>query len=131
MLRSRQRLGDNPRDYDGTFSGLDDEYASPNGVYADSDVDSARLSAENPEAKVRFEPWKIRPPPPPPHWHWKDKDAAEKAVSSGAGTDQKKETSEEFRFEDFEIPGAHPWTYKIDDKGVFQVYVDEQGWCLF
>ncbi|GLB38642.1 putative metallo-dependent hydrolases superfamily, adenosine and AMP deaminases family protein [Lyophyllum shimeji] len=103
MARSLQRLGDNPKDYDGhQFS-----------VHHDLGL--------GPEAPPQFEPWKIYPPPPPPHWHWKGKDnvvSTDGVPVAGTG---------EFRFEECHIPGPHPWTFKIDDKGVFQVYDDKEG----
>ncbi|KAG6915896.1 hypothetical protein DXG01_009363 [Tephrocybe rancida] len=98
MAKSLQRLGDNPKDYDGHQPSID--------------KDLHRTSAPPDE------PWKIYPPPPPPHWHWTDRDK----VQSVDGT----MTSTEFRFEDCEIPGSHPWTFRIDDQGVFQVYDDKK-----
>lgn len=94
MAKSLQCLGDNPKDYDG--------HAQPG--------DPKNL------ASAQFEHWKIYPPPPPPHWHWKDKD---NVVISSDGIKKC-----DFQFEDCHIPGSHPWTFEIDDKGVFQVYDD-------
>ncbi|KAF8895649.1 hypothetical protein BD779DRAFT_1467019 [Infundibulicybe gibba] len=110
MLKSRQRLGDNPKDYDGNFRGFDDERADVSGVRPDADYAANQPSSNN------FTPWKIYPRPPPPHWHWTDK---EKVVSSDG---HQKESQDEFRFEDCAIPDAHPWSFEIDEKGVFQVY---------
>ena len=114
MLRSRQRLGDNPRDHDGRFQGLDDNLADVSGVRPDGDY-----TTNNPPPSP-FKPWKIYPKPPPPHWHWTDK---EKAIH----TDGAQKSDEEFLFEDCDIPGAHSYSFKIDDKGVFQVYEDVNG----
>ncbi|CAK5277411.1 unnamed protein product [Mycena citricolor] len=96
ILKSRQRLGDDPRHYDGSFPGLDDMHADP---------------------PARPEPWKIYPKPPPPHWHWTDT----AVVSTDGQSDPK---GDNFRFEDSTIPGSHPYTFQIDEKGVIQVYGD-------
>ncbi|KAF8073956.1 AMP deaminase [Lyophyllum atratum] len=103
MAKSLQRLGDNPKDHDGHQPSVDQE------LRAISDAPTSQ-----------FEPWNIYPPPPPPHWHWTDE---EKFVSND-GTPGTR--SGEFRFEECHIPGAHPWTFKLDDKGVYQVYDDKK-----
>ncbi|KAF8885708.1 hypothetical protein CPB84DRAFT_1816803 [Gymnopilus junonius] len=109
MLKSRQRLGDDPRDYDGLFTALPDEHADVSGVRPDIHIP---LHTENVSVRSQensFEPWNIYPKPPPPHWHWKDK-----TLLSG---------DDEFRFEDCAIPGEHEgWSFGIDVKGVFQIY---------
>ncbi|KAG6901013.1 hypothetical protein C0995_002377 [Termitomyces sp. Mi166 len=99
MAKSLQRLGDNPKDYDGDQPSIDKDldYVPPR----------------------HFEKWNISPPPPPPHWHWTD---TNKGPSSDGASDAK---STEFRFEESHIPGPHPWTFRIDEKGVFQVYDDK------
>lgn len=108
MLKSRQRLGDDPRDYDGEFEGIDEEHADVCGQRPDVDVVSNKPPAQEP-----FKPWKIYPKPPPPFWHWKSKEVlSHDDENSGDG----------FCFEDCEVPGPHPWNFMIDDKGVFQVY---------
>ncbi|KAG5645992.1 hypothetical protein DXG03_004593 [Asterophora parasitica] len=100
MCRSLQRLGDNPKDFDGHEPSIDKDLGEP--------------------GTNEFEPWKIYPRPPPPHWHWKEKD---KVVSSGeTGTAE----PDEFRFEDCHIPKAHGWTFRLDDTGVYQVYDDKR-----
>jgi len=113
MQRSKQRLGDNPKDYDGHFKGISEDIA---------DVSGVRPDAKNtpPPSTHNYEPWKIYPRPPPPHWHWADK----KAISADR---QHVQGDEEFQFEDYEIPGPHPWTFHLDDKGVYQVYDASQG----
>ena len=115
MFKSRQRLGDDPRHHDGHFSGLDDHLSDVSGVRPDANF------AENQPPSHSFKPWKIFPRPPPPHWHWSD---MQKVVSSD---DTSKASKDEFRFEECEIPGPHPWTYELDDRGVYQVYDDAQG----
>jgi AMP deaminase len=114
MFKSRQRLGDDPRHHDGHFPGLDDKRSDVSGVRPDANF------AENRPPIHLFKPWKIFPRPPPPHWHWTD---TEKVVSS----DGTKASKDEFLFEECEIPGPHPWTYELDDKGVYQVYDQAQG----
>jgi len=118
MRKSRQRLGDNPRDHDGRFPGLDDERADVSGARPDVDYE---MNAPPPSP---FKPWTIYPKPPPPRWHWTDKNDR---VVSPDGV-RKVDAEEEFVFEECEIPGGHPWCYEIDDKGVYQVYnKDGQG----
>ncbi|KAG6865121.1 hypothetical protein C0991_004962 [Blastosporella zonata] len=97
MTRSLQRLGDNPKDYDGHQPAIDKDL--------------------NQKPARQFEPWNIYPQPPPPHWHWTD----QSKVESVDGTTK----TPEFRFEDCEIPGSHPWTFRMDHEGVFQVYEDK------
>ncbi|KZP06449.1 AMP deaminase [Athelia psychrophila] len=109
MVKSRQRIGDNPKDHDGHFPGLDDHVADVSAARPDADFTTNRPSPSP------FEPWNIYPEPPPPHWHWKDKENVVNAEGLSHSPD-------EFRFEDCPIPDAHPWTFHIDDKGVFQVY---------
>lgn len=115
MIRSRQRLGDNPKDHDGHFPGLDDGIADVSGVRPDSDFKS-----NNPPPSP-FKPWRVYPPPPPPHWHWTDKEKVVSAEGNSARTDG------DFVFEDCAIPERHSWEFDIDDKGVFQVYENIQG----
>ncbi|TFK33050.1 AMP deaminase [Crucibulum laeve] len=116
MLKSCQRLGDDPRDHDGQFPGIDDEHAGVSCVKPSTDWHTNQPPREEENPK----PWKIYPKPPPPHWHWTDK---EQVVSSdGHHTDK-----DEFMFEDCEVPGSQDgWSFKIDDKGVFQVYEDKK-----
>ena len=118
MIKSLQRLGDDPRDYDGHFKPLGDDYADVSGVRPDVPTPSSWDDVES-QANA-FKPWNIYPKPPPPHWHWKDKE-----VVSQDGT---KNDDDDFDFAKCEIPGAHEgWTYSIDMKGVFQVFNDTKG----
>ncbi|KAM6494422.1 AMP deaminase [Amanita muscaria] len=113
MSKSNQRLGDNPKDYDGHFDGLSEHLADVSGARPDADF------AKNTPPSHHFHPWKIYPKPPPPHWHWVHKQAI--------NTDpQNDEDDGEFRFDTCEIPGPHSWTFHLDDKGVYQVYDDSQ-----
>ncbi|PFH49950.1 hypothetical protein AMATHDRAFT_146455 [Amanita thiersii Skay4041] len=114
MVKSKQRLGDNPQDYDGHFQGVSEDIA---------DVASVRPNADytkNSPPPHNFQPWNIYPKPPPPHWHWTDKQAVSTDGHYSRG-------DEGFNFEECDIPGSHPWTFKLDDKGIFQVYDNEEG----
>ncbi|KAF9448708.1 AMP deaminase [Macrolepiota fuliginosa MF-IS2] len=114
MLKSRQRLGDDPRDYDGEFEGVGDEHADVSGQKPDVDLATNRPTPHS------FNPWKIYPKPPPPAWHWKSKEVL--------SHDDDKTSGRGFRFEECEIPGSHSWNFRIDEKGVFQVYeADDEG----
>ncbi|KAI0369372.1 AMP deaminase [Pilatotrama ljubarskyi] len=111
MRVSGQKLGFNPRDYDGLFTGLDDEVSTVSGVRPDVDWTS------RPAPKSPFKKWRIYPRPPPPHWHWKGKQTV---VPSNSTHDVSAE--EEFDFSACEIPGPHEYEFSIDDRGVYQVY---------
>ena len=115
MLKSRQRIGDDPRDYDGHFHFPGDKYADVSGIRPDVVIDAA----ESPSQPNLLESWNIYPKPPPPHWHWKDHET----VVSIDGI--KSSGYDNFNFDDCTIPGEHPgWSFGIDVKGVFQVYDD-------
>lgn len=119
MFKSRQRLGDDPRDYDGHFKPLGDRYADVSGVRPDVPISAIKNGVKS--QANSFKKWNIYPKQPPPHWHWKDKE-----VVSADGT--KKAGDDEFVFENCEIPGPlEGWSYEIDMKGVYQVYEDTQG----
>ncbi|KZT11831.1 AMP deaminase [Laetiporus sulphureus 93-53] len=111
MLRSGQDLGFNPKDYDGAFTGLDDDVATVCGVRPDVDYEA------HPPPKSPFNKWRIYPKPPPPHWHWK---GANQLIPSNTGSEN--EDEEVFLFENCEIPGPDSRRFEIDEKGVFQVY---------
>ncbi|KAI0755087.1 AMP deaminase [Daedaleopsis nitida] len=111
MTRSGQKLGFNPRDHDGLFTGLDDDIASVSGVRPDVDYTS------RPPPKSPFKSWRIYPHPPPPHWHWK---GTEKVIHSNTG--HYISNGGDFDPSHVEVPGSHEWDYAIDEKGVYQVY---------
>ncbi|TFK18029.1 AMP deaminase [Coprinopsis marcescibilis] len=116
MTKSRQRLGDDPRDHDGYFQGVEEADADVCGVRPDASfgLDRSSTSSTAPSSK-----WNIYPKPPPPHWHWKQ----DQVISA----DGKHVPGDSFRFEDCKIPGkAEGWSYKLDDKGVYQVYKYEE-----
>ncbi|KAI0042212.1 AMP deaminase [Auriscalpium vulgare] len=114
MAVSHQRLGDNPKDHDGTFHGFASGVADTMGVRCQVAVTDDSFSA--PE-KDTFAPWQLYPPPPPPHWHWSPSQEAVPHANTSPTSG-----SDGFDFAACEIPGAHAWGFKIDDKGVFQVY---------
>jgi AMP deaminase len=119
MFRSRQRLGDDPRDYDGHFRALGDDCADVCGVRPDFPVKNIKTQVKSQENN--FGKWNIYPKPPPPHWHWKDKEAVSADGSKPAG-------DEDFVFENCQVPGRQTgWSYAIDAKGVYQVYKGEEG----
>jgi AMP deaminase len=133
MAVSLQRLGDNPRDHDGTFKGFSEDIGGVSGVRPDA---YAQLqSKENggtrhpalKEDQRQFEPWTIYPKPPPPHWHWKAKNPQPNSPPVSNAVDVPMPVSDEgegdgFEFDKCEIPGKHEWVYRMDSKGVFQVY---------
>ncbi|THH16717.1 hypothetical protein EW146_g3968 [Bondarzewia mesenterica] len=119
MTASLQRLGDNPRDYDGVFTEIDTNFADVSSVRPDADL--TRPSPQSHEG--HFKPWRIYPKPPPPHWHWTAKQIVVSSTASGTGD----EPTEEFDFAACEIPQAHDWNFRIDEKGVYQVYEDIQA----
>lgn len=118
MRVSLQRLGDNPRDHDGHFHGLDPKITDVSGVRPDADISAyASPDSENKLPKSPYKPWRIYPKPPPPHWHWT---ADTEPVHGG---DKAGSSKEEFVFEKCEIPGDHGgWSFELDETGVFQVY---------
>lgn len=129
MDLSCQRLGDNPRDHDGTFKGFSPKSAADiNGLKADVDPEACE---QHEEEVASFPPWKIYPPPPPPHWHWKPAEDGVKPESSnttglgGSGSSSGGRDSQAFKFEECEIPGKDPRTFEINDEGVYEVWVEE------
>jgi AMP deaminase len=153
MEISLQRLGDNPRDHDGTFAGFNPPHkADVNGLRPDVDPYNAD---ERPEG-VESMRWNIYPSPPPRHWHWKapgqtpgeggegydesqrGPDGQIKGVPVDTYAQEKakaRETngSEGFDMADCEIPGAdnRGWAFEMDESGVYQIYekLEEKREC--
>ena len=118
MCKSRQRLGDDPRDYDGHVKPFEEEYSDVSGVRPDTPFPHDAES--RPENGPEFEPWRIYPKPPPPHWQWKDKTVVTADGYSRTGCD--------FDMEDCIIPGPQEgWSFALDEKGVYQVYDETEG----
>lgn len=113
MLKSRQRLGDDPRDYDGVFPGVDSTYAGVSGFKSDMELSPNLTPSVQP-----FKPWKIYPKPPRPTWHPHSKAALDHSED---------EPGDGFLFEDCEIPGVQSWSFRLDEKGVYQVYEVLEG----
>lgn len=109
---SQQRLGDNPRDHDGVFFGFKDDAGDVSGIKPNASHASICTASE-----AKFQSWKIYPRPPPPHWHYKDR-----RLSATAG-----DSDEQFDFSKCKIPDSHEWDFKLDEKGVFQVYAAPQS----
>ncbi|KAH7100848.1 AMP deaminase [Auriculariales sp. MPI-PUGE-AT-0066] len=110
IAASLQRLGDNPKDYDGAFHGFKDpSYGGAVGAQPDAPLD--HLEAE----ESKWPAWHIYPRPPPPNWHWTDRTRLGIAPS---------ENEEEFEFDPATVPGPDErgWTFKPDRLGVIQVY---------
>ena len=92
MATSLQRLGDNPKDFDGQ-----------------------PLPPDIPESDTSmFTRWKIYPKPPPPRWHWKPK--------PHNLTPEELEDLEEFEFSKCSIPGPSTLHFELDEQGVYQVF---------
>lgn len=116
ITKSLQRLGDNPRDHDGHFHGISEGYADVAGVKPKTGFSNARVESGP------HQPWKIYPKPPPPHWHFSPKTRA--ATADGLTS-----TEEEFDFDQCQVPGPQESSFKLDDKGVYQVYSRDGGSC--
>ena len=131
---SCQRLEDNPNNYDGEFapatgstSTSASRPASPakaknvplptvgnDGLPSLEDINQS--NGRN--ASGRREPWTIYPPPPKPHWDPKDPFDAHRSSAV--------QQQAEFRFEDCKIPEEHPFSFGLDDQGVYQVYENDK-----
>ena len=141
---SNQRLGDNPRDHDGTFSGFSPRsMGDALGVRPEADPSNCEEPALIKEENT-LPPWRIIPPPPPPHWHWRPSNQGEAphlehrdsglpdtapkqdTRSGSSGGDRGKPTGKSdmdvFDIKDFEIPGNDPrWTYQLNEEGVYEI----------
>ncbi|KAJ9123270.1 hypothetical protein QFC22_001468 [Naganishia vaughanmartiniae] len=90
MEISLQRLGDDPRDYDGNFAGIKPGHADVSGLRADADpflsetTLPSNTSNGQPE-KPEFGRWNIYPSPPPAHWHWQGKKSDGSAIVGEGG----------------------------------------------
>ncbi len=84
MEISLQRLGDNPRDHDGSFSGFyPSNAADVNGLRPDIDPSYAEDPSNASPDHTTFPAWKIYPPPPPAHWHWQGRDSQGQVEGEG------------------------------------------------
>ncbi|GAA6060525.1 hypothetical protein JCM10212_005606 [Sporobolomyces blumeae] len=123
MALSRQRLEDNPANYDGNF----DPSTSPSHA-STSSVLPVNLPPD-------FKQWEIYPPPPEPHW--KEMEAAEHdpfAFDSADTTEQIADKEAKRRKFDWDValtkvPGKEGdgkrKRFALDSNGVYQVYSEE------
>ncbi|GAA5893782.1 hypothetical protein JCM5296_001132 [Sporobolomyces johnsonii] len=125
MTLSRQRLEDNPVNYDGKFS----PSSSPS--YAST---SSTLPVKLPPG---FQKWEIYPPPPDPHWKelLQQGDPDPFAFESAESTEQiaaREDKRRKFDWEKVskEIPGKEEdgkrKRFEMDASGVYQVYNDDE-----
>lgn len=115
MALSRQRLEDNPANYDGHY-----------------DPNSSAPSPENsrpstPSVDSQFKPWRIYPPPPQPHWKEADPLAEQTETTEEIAARESKRR--EFYWEDVDVPGkvdnlAKRRRFEMNAAGVYQVYDD-------
>ncbi|PVF97684.1 putative AMD1-AMP deaminase [Serendipita vermifera] len=130
---SLQRLGDNPKDYDGVFKGFAEDLGGVTGVRPDAyaAVRAKQESKEAPDLKPDgrgFAPWKIYPKPPPPHWHWKPKPQGGGSLPMGVEPHPVSSEGEGngFDFAECTIPDSSSWVFELDAQGVYQVYKGEK-----
>lgn len=119
MSLSRQRLEDNPANYDGLF-----EPSSSPSYASTSYIRPVSLPPS-------FEKWKIYPPPPEPHWKERDPDATEPPAVEGGQGPRSEEERTRFEFAKCEVPSREEGrkrTFRLDEGGVYQVY--DQGALL-
>lgn len=127
MELSNQRLGDNPRDHDGTFRGFKGDGADVFGLKSDLDPAGCELPPDRSVAPK----WQMNPPPPPPHWKWDGArpEHAEHAKRAPAEHDDKtvtenKQTTQtpEFDRAACEIPDQDASRdFVMNDEGVYVV----------
>lgn len=115
MKLSRQRLEDNPANYDGQYSGT--PRCASNLPLPSDDVAPLRASPQ-------FSPWEIYPPPPSPHW--KERDPYSEATETTQEIEEREAKRREFSWEKVRIPGKEVEgkrkKYELDGNGVYQVY---------
>ncbi len=148
MEISLQRLGDNPRDHDGSFTGFYPAAAADvNGLKPDMNPSRAEDPRAAPtETRQAFKPWKVYPAPPPAHWHWQSgnligaggegiesserhANGQPKLVNDQIGQGDSFDArgtngAEGFNFADCEIPGKDErgFSFAMDNHGLYQVY---------
>lgn len=106
MKLSRQRLEDNPANYDGLYS------APP----------SSSSSTDSPPV---FQPWVIYPPPPSPHWT--ERGPYEESTETTGEIAKREAKRRQFKWDKVVIPGQAEGDKKqrgfaMDSNGVYQVY---------
>ncbi|KAI5480450.1 AMP deaminase [Pseudohyphozyma bogoriensis] len=123
MRLSRQRMEDNPANYDGLYSPSPSPIGTPN---PDPSSTSA-IADDDPEPK--FKPWTIYPPPPTPHW--KERDPFAESTETTEEIAQREAKRREFHWEKAEVPGRElegkRKRFELDANGVYQVYESEES----
>jgi AMP deaminase len=117
MRLSRQRLEDNPANYDGQYA--------PNASIV---VNGGATSST--EASQTFKRWGIYPPPPSPHW--KERDPYSEATETTQEIADREAKRRRFNWDEVVIPGLEEEVqgrkttrrkkFALDSNGVFQVY---------
>lgn len=109
MRLSRQRLEDNPANYDGNYSPSPSPSASQ----------TTSTDPQTPE----FKPWVIYPPPPDPHW--KERDPFAEATETTEEIAEREAKRREFHWDQIKIPGKESIErqkrFVLDSRGVYQV----------
>ncbi|KAJ9123870.1 hypothetical protein QFC24_003647 [Naganishia onofrii] len=145
MEISLQRLGDDPRDYDGNFAGIKPGHADVSGIHADADPFSSETTLPTttqngqPE-KPEFGRWNIYPSPPPAHWHWQGETSNGSAVvgEGGEGYEESaRDPSGEIKFvpvdkfkEEKEKSRGTNGSDGFDMADVIMPGKDERGWTF-
>lgn len=111
MRLSRQRLQDNPANYDGEYSPEKDTVVTP---------------AMAPE----FKRWEIYPPPPSPHW--KERDPYAEATETTDEIAEREAKRREFKWDNVVIPSVEEGInirkgFQMDSNGVYQVFSDRSS----
>ena len=156
MALSCQRLGDNPRDHDGTFRGFyPPSSADVNSLKPEVNQDLAevfpppdKILPEEKNEITDFPTWKIYPPPPPPHWHWKPAEDGVRPEGPGEGVGLQYQNSIQgrddpsgpgpstggrdshaFQIQDCEIPRSESikCDFGLNEEGVFEVWYEESA----
>ncbi|KWU46133.1 AMP deaminase [Rhodotorula sp. JG-1b] len=116
MTLSRQRLEDNPANYDGAFT------AESSPSYAST---SSLLSNNLPPS---FKKWQIYPPPPEPHWKERDPHG-DPPVETTDEIAAREAQRNRFVLSEVVIPGKEAEgkrrRFALDANGVYQVYSDD------
>lgn len=113
---SRQRLEDNPRDYDGEF---DPEPDSTTASFERAAVPGKTRAQTSGAKRMKFSKWQINPPPPAPHW---------KAEQEAKPNVERVERPQDELLESaWDLPGRHRYDFSIDKHGVYQVYASPEA----
>ncbi|KAM0752234.1 AMP deaminase [Meredithblackwellia eburnea MCA 4105] len=120
MRLSRQRLEDNPANYDGDYT------PSPTPSASSTSLNKLASNPPPPPTPLEpaFKPWVIYPPPPVPFW--KERDPFAEAPETTAEITEREEKRREFHWDQVAIPGKEDSVkrkrFALDSNGVYQVY---------